>query len=411
MRRAVVVAAVIAIQAAILPVWAAEPLLGMWHLDRQEIDGKDTNPEPLTLKVSQSGDRLVFAFSVPVNNVYFVAMTYTLKLDGLEADVKNGQGDKVGTIQMTPGGPLAQALQRLTQQGLLQRMTLSGLLDDDVAELSRSLTGRELSAELVYAIRTEAAGNPFFVQEIVRHLSESDRSGGVLSLARAGLPESVREVIDLRLAPLEEACVRLLIVAAVIGGEFELEPLERISDLEGEDLAASLDEALAAGLVLELAPSDRERFAFSHALVRRTLLERLSRAHRRRIHGRVAEALEASRGEAALSEIAYHLCEATPTVDREHALDYATRAAEQATARLAYAEAVDLFTRALSLLPPEHERRRILALKRALAYQALWHAIADTPRPETRGDPIAPSPAPNSDQSLTSSGVMSPTIS
>ena len=273
-------------------------------------------------------------------------------------------------------------------------MTLSGLLDDDVAELSRSLTGRELSAELVYAIRTEAAGNPFFVQEIVRHLSESDRSGGVLSLARAGLPESVREVIDLRLAPLDEACVRLLIVAAVIGGEFELEPLERVSDLEGEDLAASLDEALAAGLVLELAPSDRERFAFSHALVRRTLLERLSRAHRRRIHGRVAEALEASRGEAALSEIAYHLCEATPTVDREHALDYATRAAEQATAHLAYAEAVDLFTRALSLLPPEHERRRILALKRALAYQALWHAIADTPRPETRADPVAPSTDP-----------------
>lgn len=313
--------------------------------------------------------------------------------------------------EMTPGGPLAQALQRLTQQGLLQRMTLSGLLDDDVAELSRSLTGRELSAELVYAIRTEAAGNPFFVQEIVRHLSESDRSGGVLSLARAGLPESVREVIDLRLAPLDEACVRLLIVAAVIGGEFELEPLERISDLEGEDLAASLDEALAAGLVLELAPSDRERFAFSHALVRRTLLERLSRAHRRRIHGRVAEALEESRGEAALSEIAYHLCEATPTVDREHALDYATRAAEQATAHLAYADAVDLFTRALSLLPPEHERRRILALKRALSYQALWHAIADTPRPETRADPVAPSTDPNSDQSLTSSGVMSPTIS
>ncbi len=88
----------------------------------------------------------------------------------------------------------------------------------------------------------------------------------------------------------------------------------------------------------------------------------------------MAEALQASRGEAALPEIAYHLCEAMPAADREHALDYATRAAEQATANLAYAEAVDLFTRALSLLSPEHERRRILALKRALAYQALWHA-------------------------------------
>jgi len=267
------------------------------------------------------------------------------------------------------------------------RVPLAGLLDADVAELSRSLTGRELSAELVHAIRSEAAGNPFFVQEIVRHLSESDRSGGVLPLARADMPESVREVVNLRLAPLGDPCVRLLTVAAVIGAEFDLEPLERISDLEGEDLA------------------------FSHALVRRTLLERLSRAHRRRIHARVAEALQACRADTALPEIAYHLCEAMPAANREQALDYATRAAEQATADLAYAEAVDLFTRALSLLPADHERRRILALKRALAYQALWHAMADIPRPETRTGAVAPGPNSESDQSWISSGVISPTIS
>jgi len=293
--------------------------------------------------------------------------------------------------EMPSAGPRAQALQRLTQAGLLQRMTLTGLLDADVAQLSRSLTDRELPAELVHAIHGEAAGNPFFVQEIVRHLSDSDSSAGALSLARADLPESVREVIDLRLAPLGDACVRLLTVAAVIGTEFELEPLARISDLEGEDLAAALDAALAAQLVLELPDSDREWFAFSHALVRRTLVERLSRAHRRRIHARVAEALQTCQGEAALPQIAHHLCEAMPTVNREHALDYATRAAEQATADLAYAEAVDLFTRALSLLPPEHERRRILALKRALAYQALTHLVMDTARPQTRTDPITTS--------------------
>ena len=81
-------------------------------------------------------------------------------------------------------------------------------------------------------------------------------------LSRSGKSEviehrdGVREVIDLRLAPLDEACVRLLIVGAVIGGEFELEPLERISDLQGEDLAASLDEALGAGLVLAGLPTE-----------------------------------------------------------------------------------------------------------------------------------------------------------
>ena|SRR5665213_2548252 len=84
---------------------AQEPLLGTWRLDSQEVNGQKTNSEPLTLKVVQSGDRLAFAFSVPVNNVYFVSMTYSVKLDGSEADVKNSQGEKIGTIQMTSGGP------------------------------------------------------------------------------------------------------------------------------------------------------------------------------------------------------------------------------------------------------------------------------------------------------------------
>jgi predicted ATPase len=167
-------------------------------------------------------------------------------------------------------------------------------------------------------------------------------------------------------------------VAAVIGADFELTPLEQVTDLEGEDLAAALDQALAAGLVLETMHGDRERFAFSHSLVRRTLIARLTHAHRRRIHARVAEALKAWRGDAALPEIAHHLCEALPVADREDALGYATRAAEQAIAGLAYAEAVDLFTRALSLLPADDERRKLLALKRALAYQALFHAVWDT---------------------------------
>jgi hypothetical protein len=100
-----------------------------------------------------------------------------------------------------------------------------------------------------------------------------------------------------------------------------------------------------------------------------------------------------------------------PAANRELALDYATRAAERATADLAYAEAVDLFTRALSLLPRDHERRRILALERALAYQASWHALADTPRPQTRADAGVPSLDPSGGQRLTSSGVISPTIS
>jgi len=85
--------------------WGAEPLVGVWRLDHQEINGQEANSEPMTLKITQAGDKLAFAFSVPVNNIYFVSMSYTVKLDGTEADVKNAQGDKIGSIRISPGGP------------------------------------------------------------------------------------------------------------------------------------------------------------------------------------------------------------------------------------------------------------------------------------------------------------------
>ncbi len=112
--------------------------------------------------------------------------------------------------------------------------------------------------------------------------------------------------------------------------------------------------------------------------LRDNLLTRFTRSNRRRVHARVAAALEATKGDAALLEIAYHLCEALPAADRDRALDYATRAAERATLGLAYAEGVELFTRALAILPPEDDRRKMLSLKRAVAYQGLFHALRDT---------------------------------
>jgi DNA-binding SARP family transcriptional activator len=283
-------------------------------------------------------------------------------------------------------GPTAEALQRLNQGQYVERLPLFGLSGTEIAELAEGLSGRELAAELVRGIQAETAGNPFFVLEVVRNLSDSDRSASVLSLAQAEVPERVRDVVNLRLARLGDATVRLLTVAAVIGSEFELAQLELISDLDGDDLTAALDEAVAAALLTETAESDSESFSFSHALVRRTLLTRLTRANRRRVHARVADALDATRGDEALLEIAHHLCEALPAADRERALDYATRAAERATSALAYAEGVELFTRALAILPPEDDRRRKLSLKRAVAYQGLFHAMRDTraEQPELR---------------------------
>jgi WD40 repeat protein len=80
---------------------AAEPLIGTWQLQKQELNGEKKESEPITLRITPDGDRFLFAFSVPVNNIDFVSMTYSAKLDGTEADVKNARGEKVGTIRIT----------------------------------------------------------------------------------------------------------------------------------------------------------------------------------------------------------------------------------------------------------------------------------------------------------------------
>lgn len=115
---------------------APVPLVGTWRLDSQEVNGRKTNSEALTLKVTQSGEKLDFSFSVPVNNVYFVSMSYAVKPDGSDADVKNANGEKIGTVQIAPAGPLQ------------YKVTLKGAnRPDSSGRLTVSADGKTLTSE------------------------------------------------------------------------------------------------------------------------------------------------------------------------------------------------------------------------------------------------------------------------
>ena len=84
--------------------WAAEPLVGRWVLKSQEVGGLATETDPLTLRIVQRGNSFEFGYSLPVNNIQFVSMSFTSHLDGAEADVKNSQGNKIGTVKITKAG-------------------------------------------------------------------------------------------------------------------------------------------------------------------------------------------------------------------------------------------------------------------------------------------------------------------
>jgi hypothetical protein len=89
---------------ATVPAWAAEPLAGLWRLTSQEIDGQKSDVDRLTLKIVPSGGGFAFAYSVPEHDIQFVSLSFSSRLDGAESDVKDAQGNKIGTIKVARAG-------------------------------------------------------------------------------------------------------------------------------------------------------------------------------------------------------------------------------------------------------------------------------------------------------------------
>ncbi|MEV5721146.1 BTAD domain-containing putative transcriptional regulator [Amycolatopsis mediterranei] len=172
-----------------------------------------------------------------------------------------------------------------------RRVTLAGLGDDDLVPLVESVAGRRLGATAAawaHAVGRESGGNPFFACELLAHLVETGCSAA--DPAVIGLPETVREVVARRVDRLGGRVPAVLACASVAGQEFDLATLAVAAGGAEDDVLDDLDRAVDAGLLVERAGGE---FAFRHALVRRTVYQRLGETRRRRLHRAVARALEA----------------------------------------------------------------------------------------------------------------------
>ena len=216
-------------------------------------------------------------------------------------------------------------------------------------------------AALVGAIHRETEGNPLFVVELAQLLAAEGQIAE--PGAHLGIPPGVREVIGRRVARLPQGCRELLVCASVLGREFGLGALARLSDLSRGELLDALDEAMAERVVTDV-PGTRERLRFGHALIRDSLYEGLNPARRQLLHQEAAVALEevyAGDLDRHLAELTHHLFAADPAVVGEKAVEYARRAGDQAVAQAAYEEAVRLYGMALTLVA-EGEARCLLLL-------------------------------------------------
>ncbi len=260
-----------------------------------------------------------------------------------EAAVAEGPGPRLLVLTTwrehpPPSGALAEVAEALARKHAL-RLQLRGIPAEAAAQVFAQITESEPTGTESDALLRRTEGNPFFLVEYARLARE--RGDVAALMAEPKPPAAVHEVLSRRLAQLDGPTRELLQVASVLGRIFEVATLAGTVHQDEEQVLDGLDPALAAGLVEE---DGVDRFRFTHALVRDTVLSSLPRSRRARVHARAAGALAGRAGHE--TEIARHWLAAGP----RHLADAwpaAQAAARSATAVFAYVEALEMLEHAL----------------------------------------------------------------
>jgi DNA-binding CsgD family transcriptional regulator len=231
--------------------------------------------------------------------------------------------------ELSPRHPLNSLLGDLVRSSAVRRIPLSPLSEAAVAKM----VGK--GGIDTVALHKQTGGNPFYVTE-------------VLANPESGIPPTVRDAVLARVARLSRSGHAVLEAAAVIG--MRVAPW-LLAEVTGAEIQA-VEESIAAGMLL----AQDDRLVFRHELARQTILESISLPRRQVLHRLVLDSMEtALETRDDLARLAHH---AEGAGDRAAILNYAPKAAEQASAAAAYLGAATLYTLALRFVDdlPEVER-------------------------------------------------------
>ena len=203
--------------------------------------------------------------------------------------------------------------------------------------------------------RTE--GNPFFMEESVRSLIETQvlvGARGDYRLARAlpegHVPVTVQAVLAARIDRLAPEDKRLLQTASVIGGDVPFALLLAVSELPEEALRTGLARLQTAELLYESSLFPEPEYTFRHALTNEVVYRSLLQDRQRVLHGRILDAIETLYRDRLIEHVERLAHHAVRGALWDRAAPYLRQAAEKAEARSANREAIALFEQALAAL-------------------------------------------------------------
>ena len=280
--------------------------------------------------------------------------------------------------------PFLQLKPDLQSRGLCRELELAFLTLADIdAYLALVFPGHRFPADFPALILAKTEGSPLFMADLVRYLKDggvirAEPDGWVLAQAMPDLervlPESVRGMIERKIAQLGDDDRGLLVAASVQGYEFDSAVIAKALTREPLDIETRLEELERVHALVRMM-EERElpdsspslRFRFVHALYQNALYATLRATRRTRLHTAVANALEALSAEKT-ADVAQELAMLWEGArEPARAAGYLLIAARQAFEVHANHESAALAARGIALLealPQSRDRdRRELALQ------------------------------------------------
>jgi class 3 adenylate cyclase len=238
------------------------------------------------------------------------------------------------------------------------QLRLDPLASESAEALLQALLGHDVSLELLMPLliaRTE--GNPFFLEECVRTLVETQVLVGergayhlTYPLPSIQVPATVQAVLAARIDRLPPEEKDLLQAAAVIGKDVPAALLQVIVELPWTAMQRSLSHLQAAEFLYATSLFPALAYTFKHALTQEVAYNAVLLERRKGLHERVAQAIEglfAGRLAEHYHALAHHY---SRSGNIPKAVTYLQRAGHQAVERSVYAEAISSLNAALDLL-------------------------------------------------------------
>ena len=232
-------------------------------------------------------------------------------------------GELLGSVDGTPTLAIVNFRPEYTPDwadpDLYTQIALEPLGPTDTAQMLRELVGEDPSLDgLADLIHERTAGNPFFIEEIVRELSENGALEGARGAQRLvrpvddlSVPASVQTVLAARIDRLDPDAKRLLQAASVAGKEITGPELVAISGFsEPDECEEALRAAIDAEFLYDSELYPERVIAFRHPLTREVAYGSQLGDQRARTHAATARAtieLNPDRHDELAALIAHHL--------------------------------------------------------------------------------------------------------